>query len=376
MKLMHFPISFRKGGPNDQYGIWFSYSQGQRDLLVDPDALCSCLGYDDGNELEYYTPFILEDDDDPNLLPFVCGKIDYEERMMTWEIREQAKDGDKSVYLEFDLYAVYSEIEDSIAALYNRFVILGCETAYDEELSLSDMGEIMVKMLSRMHPCCRETTASMIFAENFDLSFKETGETDSGGKENLLELTALIGHRKYNYTVNRRRFDFKRLRHDLENFIYHDEVHLEIMDDNGRFDVVINMMKILVVDETIPLNAGAYNRFIPILFVSVEERFFDEIETKLFGFCDVIPTLKRVYDTISDIAGYYAERNDNKEPDAKDVWQEDFMSKDFVSYLQSKKRELHEQEAYIRNNYANAEAEEMVTKEVVDLAGALEERED
>lgn len=375
-KLKHFPIAFRKGGPDDKYGIWFSYIQGRQDFLLDPNALCSCLGPVEEDAISFFSPFINVEDDDSHILPIVSGNIDHEGHMMTWEIRDYTKDVTNSVSLDFDLYSVYTEIEDSIAALYNRFVIFGCETAYDDKLSLSDMGEIMMKMLSHVHSCCRETGASLVCSEDFDLKFRETDHKDCGGEENLLEVTVQIGHRHHNFTVNRNSFDFKRLRHDLENFMYHDEAHLQIWGNEDWDEIVINIVKHSVVDETIPLNAGTHNRYSPVLLVTVEQCCFDEKETKELGFCDIIPTLKSVYYTFSEIARFYARNNDKKELYDKDVWLEDFMSKEFLNYLLSEKKALHDNATFIRNNYAYSETEVMPKETNEEFGGAGEEEND
>lgn len=371
-KLKHFPIAFRKGGHDDKYGIWFSYIQGQRDFLLDPEALCSCLGYVDEDALTYYSPFIQTKDDYPDL-PIVSGKIDYDGHMMTWEITDFTRDGNKTEFLDFDLFSVYTETEDSIAALYNRFVILGCETAYDGKISLSDMGEIMMKMLSRMHPYCRETAASLVCAENFDLQFRETDCKDCGGAENLLEVTARIGHRHHDITVSRNCFDFKRLRHDLENFMYHDEAHLVLLGNDDLEELVINMVKHVIVDETIPLDAGTHDRRSPVLLVTVEERYFEDKRTRVLGFCDVVPTLMNLYNSISDIARFYARGNEKKDRYDKEVWQEDFMSKDFMDYLMSEKKAMHDKATFIRNHYAYSETAVTPKEANVESGGACEE---
>lgn len=365
---MHFPVAFRNGGPSDRYGIWFSFIHGQQDFLLDPMTLCSCLNQMRESDPGYYDPFLPAEDDDFPPLPSVRIKADSAGRTMSWDIECYTRDGIKSVFLDFDLNSVCTGIEDSIAALYNRFVTIGGETAYDGRLSLSDMGEVMLKMLSSMHVNCRETARSLVCEDIFDLKFRETDCKDCGGVENLLEVTVRVGRLNHVFTVDRNSFNFKCLRHELENFMYHGEAHLVIPGYEESAEIVIGIKKRFFIDETIPLNAGTFYRHSPILIVTVEERYYDEKETKVFGICDIIPTLKSLYFSISDIAGFYAGNNDKKEKYDKDVWREEFMSKDFIDYLLSEKKGLHDNATFIRNHYAYSETE-VTPEETIDEYG-------
>lgn len=362
-----FPISFRRGGPNDEYGIWFYLAIKHRDLLVDPEMLCRCLDYSEPingftanyfntpeSRRDYFELFIPARDDDNTSLPSVMGRFDWNEHKLILDMDAWDDDGYYDVDYCFDQLSVFTKGEDCIAALYNRFVILGEGTAYGDRLTLGKMGQIMKTMLSRAHPCCRETSVPMVQALDFSFSFCETDVKSRYTSGKQLQARIGIGGRSHVFNVNRESFNFKQLRHDLENFIYHGEVRLEIIDEEGLRYVVINAERRKVLDETIPLTAGSNNRFAQLLFVTIDDCELDEKETKVIGFCDMLSSLKSIYDALSDAVYYYSKHNDEKNEYDMDVWQEDFLSKDFVSYLQSEKKKLADETARMRKHYAYA----------------------
>ncbi len=363
-----FPISFRRGGPNDEYGIWFHCVIGHQDLLADPEMLCryldlydhpfngfasNCLDTPESRH-DCFTPFIPVGDEDQAQIPSVDIRFDWNELKLIWRMDTYDDDSPYFVDYRFDHLSVCTKVEDCIAALYSRFVVCGAGTAYGDRLTIGKMGQIMKTMLSRSHPSCRETAVPMIQEQDFSMSFSEIYSQNHYTSGNLLQARINIGSSSHVFNVNRDSFNFKQLRHDLENFIYHDKMRLEIIDENGWISIVINAERQNVLNETIPITVGSNNRFEQLLFVTVEECELDEKETKVVGFCDIVSSLKSFYEALSDAAHYYSRLNDEKDEEEIAVWQEDFLSKDFINYLQSKKKEMAGKAAYIRKHYAYA----------------------
>ena len=361
----NFPISFRRGGSRNEYGIWFHFVPDHRDLLIDPGQICRCLDFTEtidgittilhgSNEshLEQFLPFIRDEDPDAPSTPFVDCSFDWNTHTMIWTISIYTEDDRVITNYRFDQLSICTKVADCIAALYDRSVIRGAGTAYGSDLTCAKMGQIMTDMLSLAHRGCREIAVPLVQDEDFSLSFKETDAESSRGSENLLEVTVQIGSRSHTFCADRYCFDFRRLRHDLENFIYHGEAHLEILDDEDMKYVVINAQRRYVLDETIPVTAGSNNRSVPYLFVTVDECQFDEKESIIVGFCDMIPALTNIYEVLSDVACYYGKRNDARKGDKKIIRPEEFMSKDFVDYLLSERKKLADEAQETRKHYA------------------------
>lgn len=347
-KLLYLPIAFRRGGSKNEYGIWFRLAIANRDLLVDPELLCTY-------ELSSPDVFIQNRDEFFDLIIDSMNMTnDWDRGEVTLSIGFYDKE-DKDVTYRFERNAFCARIMDSIAALYHWFAVLGRETAYTS-LTLGKVGDIMRKMLYGSHPSCRETAVPPVIPETFSFRFQESEDLDVDGQEKQLDIILGIENRSYDFQVDRYSFlHFNRLRHDLENIIYHGEARLEIdIYWSGMNKVIIMIERVGLLDETIPLTIGSNGRYRPAAFVSIQTEIYEEKQTEIIGFCDLVPTLREIYRTLSEIAGHYENNTLEDCPRSVQVCRKDFQSASFVNYLRQLEDDIACDDEEIRNHYAFA----------------------
>ncbi len=305
---VYLPIAFRRGGSNDKFGIWARIAHTDRDLLVNPETLCT---YD----LSSDDIFIPEEDTFPI---HVEMSRDCSLSQANWSLELP---GAKRVEYQMDYELFRSRIIDCIAALYHWSVVRGQETAYDP-LPLETMGEIMKKMLNGALDSKRESVVPAIIPEDFSFSLQPTDDFEEFGEYGL-NLKFFIGNRFYDLVT---RFcsphTFHRLRHDLEHFIYYDEATLRFVDlDYGISEVCLHIEKREVLDETVPVTVGRLGRSRNLVYVSIQ----CEEQTEIIGYCDLVPTLETIYRGLCDMAEFY------------EIRRRDYMSRSFAAYLQMMK---------------------------------------
>ena len=375
LRDLYLPVSFRRGGRDDKYGIWFSLIAGHCDLLVDPGALSRYLP--EGNPWELFLD--QEETGDGGWLPFIADlKVDQDmdHGEITWNALTDRND---VLVYHFDAGIYRARILDCIAALYRHRVLMGQDTAYGDKLDIAAAGRAMLAAAHGANPCCRETAVPALMTEEFSCGFSETDMECPYGDEKRIAVTLGIGARTVSFEAERNSFLFEELRHDLENFMYHGKAQLRIFPAEeacGMEYFLITVDKCRILDETIPITRGTNGRYRTVVYVSVEKVEFDQKSTLLVGFCEPVPMLGGLYNMLRGIVGHYEAHKPVCDDDVAPVRREDFLSARFVQYLEKEKKGFDYDEEDIRKHYAFAGHEiEAALKEKAALRDASMEEE-